>query len=170
MIHHTAPDYFLMYPLAHVEWRERKLTQHITAVSTFRHVGKHSTMLERIGEIAETFQPFEVTFGPQEIFGDTTQGEEETLAQPVVDGREELIRLHKALLSGLVEVGCTLKNPTWSGDSYNPHCVTSEIIPEGESVGIWTIMVMSKFPKDKDSDSPSKKQIIEAFRLGKKLG
>ena len=169
MIHHTAPDYFIMVPLTRVEWREHELPRHITLVPSFRHVGKHSRMLRIIGEIAESHHPFNVTFGPQEVFGDPSQNEAETLAQPVVDGREEIIRLHKDLLNGLVEVGCTLKNPLWTGDAYNPHSVATEVIPEDESIGIWTVMVMSKFPKNINSQKPSKKQIDEAFRLGKKL-
>jgi len=116
-------------------------------------------MLDAIDEVTAQHNSFEVSFGVQtQEFG----GEP---AQPVTDGREELLALHLDIYQTLGTYGCRFVDDTYMGMGYNPHSSGKEVIPGDQMVGIWTVMVIAKYPKASTRLTARTKQIEEAFRL-----
>lgn len=143
--------------------------RHMTLLPWFRLTGgAHlAPLMEALGEFCAVQAPFEVTFG--EVCGYGVSNEE--LGQPVLVGKDQVIRLHLGLLE-IVEQYGEILDRRWCGEAFDsPHSSLLGQEPfTRDPVGVWSVLVVGKYVKDERRMNDPDKELSAGFRLRGSIG
>lgn len=131
---------------------------HVTIVSNFVVDWESTALFEKLTSLLAKHKATRVTAGEDEYFGAQKQ-----IKVTILNMNDELVRLHKDIVSLLKSVGAVFDEPEYLDDGYRAHITVTKNsrIKTGEKVNIDAITIVDMFP----GNDINKRKLLKTIKL-----